>query len=143
MQLPTARSTFLTTEGLASYQEQRARIGGHSDTYEVARLVVRNRIMSQTERKSYFLRIMFPSEFSLTNAVITPNHSPFGEIDPQITPVEVSIAVSSSRTIKGLEVDMSFAVTIVEAEPRRAVAGTTENPHAQQLDDAVNGMFGA
>ena len=45
LQLPTACSTFVTQPGIESYQAQRHRIGGHSDTYEVSRMVVRNQII--------------------------------------------------------------------------------------------------
>ena len=144
LQLPVARSTLLTQHGINSYQAQRQRLGGHSETYEVARMVVRNRIQAQGARHVYYLLIVFPAEFELTNAVFTPNNSPYGEITPQITPVEVSNPIDEQRCIRGIEVDIAFGVTIIEEEPRRAIAGTSSNPHADALANALNGMkFGS
>ena len=137
---PASRNSFLSPEGIASYQAQRQRIGGHSDTYEVARMVVRNRIMSNRDRQLYYLLIRFPEEYTLTNAVITPARAPFGECDPQITPLESPAHLENNRVVNGLAVDIAFRVTIVEDEPRRAVAGVADNAHAQMLDDAINGM---
>ena len=138
--LPVSRSSFIDPKSISSYDTQRTRLGGHSETYEVARMVVRNRILSNKSRQTYFLLVVFPDEFTLTNAVFTPHRTPFGEIDPQITPVEVGSQVSESRVIKGIVVDIAFAVTIVEDEPRRATAIATQNPQAESLDQAMSGM---
>ena len=140
IQLPTSRGSFLTQEGVDSYARQRTRIGGHANTYEVARLVVRNRMMQNRDRQVYFLLLQFPHDFTLTNAVITPNHAPFGEASPQITPVEVLARVDNTRVVNGLVVDIAFRVTIVEDEPRRAVAVGADNPHAEMLENVMNGM---
>lgn len=140
LRLPTVRSTMLTPHGHASYEAQRQRLGGHSDTYEVSRMVVRNRLLANEGRQKYHLLLVFPREYDLTNAVMTPHHSPFGEIEPQITPVEVNNVVGTGRSIVGIEVDIAFAMTIVEEEERRAVATATDKPQAQAMDDAMQGM---
>jgi len=139
LQLPVARSTFTTDHSRVSYQAQRQRLGGHSETYELARTVVRNRILGQnTSRRVYFLLLVFPNDFELTNAVFSPN-STMGEIEPQITPVEVSNLINTSRTILGVELDIAWAVTIIEDEPR-TVTAAQDSCHAQDLEKVFDGM---
>jgi len=140
VQLPTARSSFIT--GHANYEANRQRLGGHSETYEVSRMVVRNRIIGQLGREFYKIRVRFPEEYNLTNAVFTPGATPFGEITPQVTPVLVNQVVdhASDRSMSGVELDIAFRITLVEEEPRRAAIAPQQNPAAALLQKAMNGM---
>lgn len=140
LQLPVARSTFLTETGITSYQAQRQRLGGHSDTYEVARMVVRNRILAKPSRLVYFVLLVFPAEYELTNSVFSPNGGVAGEIAPQITPVEIQNRISATRNAGAIEIDIAFAVTIIEEEPRRAINVAGDNQYADQMDQALAGM---
>lgn len=140
VELPSSRSTFMTEVGLTSYQAQRQRLGGHAATYETARLVARNRVLAQQARHTYFLLLAFPEEFELTNAVLSPN-SVNGEIAAQITPVENAAQINPTRTVVGLEVDVAWAITIVEEEPRRVTAVAANNVQANDLDQAMDGML--
>ena len=141
LRVPVARSTLMTEHGMFSYGQQHQRLGGHSETYEVARMVVRNRILANQKRQYYHLLLVFPQDFALTNAVFTPHHAPFGEIAPQITPVEVCNEVGGGRTVLGVELDVAFAATIIEDEPRRATPAATDNEHTQAVNNAMLGMF--
>ena len=116
------------------------RLGGHSDTYETARMVVVNRINAQEERQTYFLELVFPEEFELTNAVFTPANVPYGRITPQVTPVLTPVEISATRTINNIAVDIRFAVTIVEDEARVATAQAANNPDMEQINNAIQGM---
>lgn len=139
--MPVARSTLFTDHGLRSYQAQHGRLAGRSETYEVARMVVRNRLLGTNmtvNRKVYFLLLVFPRDYELTNNVFSPG-SQMGAIEPQITPVEVSNQISGTRVVLGLELDIAFALSIVESEPRTMIANT-DTLHAQELDDALQGM---
>lgn len=138
IRIPTARSTLLGSYG--PYQKERGRIGGHSETYEVARAVVRNRILASTERGYYQLHIVFPSEYDLTNAIFSPGTAPFGPIIPQVTPVLVKTKVTESKTLTGIEVDLAFRVSAVEEEPRRAIAAIRNDDTADALAKALHGM---
>ena len=139
VELPTTRSGFMTD--YASYQKERTRIGGHSDTYELARRVVLNRILRERARKTYKIKLKFPSDYDLTNVVFTPGNSPFGEIIPQITPTIIKYPVSETMTMQGVEVDLAYRVTCIEEEPRRAVAvANDKNPYADSLTAALHGM---
>lgn len=72
--------------------------------------------------------------------MFTPGNAPFGRIAPQVTPVLVRSQVSSDRTVVGIEVDLAYAVTIVEEEPRQAANRPTENDDEAALDVAMQGM---
>lgn len=139
IRLPTARSSFLN-RNYRPYEKERTRLGGHSETYEMARMVVRNCILDTCERGYYNLRLVFPSDYSLTNAVFSPGHAPFGQITPQVTPVMTKNKVSSQRTLAGIELDIAFRVTASEEEPRRAVAPIRRGDTAAELEAALNGM---
>ena len=58
IQLPTGRSTL--TRFNDAYQRERARLGGHSEAYELARMVVRNRILGNRNCQTYNLELVFP-----------------------------------------------------------------------------------
>lgn len=138
VQIPTARSSLM--RHYDNYVEQRRRLGGHSETYEVARMVVRNRIMARPIRQHYNLELVFPEEYELTNAVFSPGTAPLGRIEPQVTPVLIPCQVSSQRTVVGIECDLCFAITIVEEEPRVATTAVDHNADADALDAALEGM---
>lgn len=138
VQLPTVCSTLI--HHVANYTNERQRLGGHSETYEVARMVVRNRILANSARQHYNLEVVFPQEYELTNAVFSPGASPLGRIDAQVTPVLVPCQVSDTRTLTGIEIDLCFAVTIVEEEPCIATAPIGQNGEADQLNQMLQGM---
>lgn len=138
LQIPVGRSSLL--RHVDNYQRERNRLGGHSDTYETARMVVVNRINAQEERQTYFLELVFPEEFELTNAVFTPANVPYGRITPQVTPVLTPVEISATRTINNIAVDIRFAVTIVEDEARVATAQAANNPDMEQINNAIQGM---
>ena len=138
VQLPTARSGFV--HEIDNYNRQRHQLGGHSETYEVARMVVRNRILANVARQSYNLELVFPDTFELTNAVFSPGTSPLGRINPQVTPVIIPCQVAEGRVMHGIEVDLCFCVTIVEEEPCVANFAGEENDDKAALNQALAGM---
>lgn len=140
LQLPTASFPFLYDT--TSYSRERMRLKGHSESYELGRMVVRNRIMDMEhqDRLYYNLLLVFPEEFTLTNAVFTPTQSPFGRITPQVTPHVHKFKLDQTNEITNLEVSIAFRVTIVDAEPRRSLPPTTNNQSEASLAAAVNGM---
>ena len=142
VQFPTARNALLGRNAQANYDANRARLGGHSETYEVARMVIRNRIRANAEREYYKILLKFPQEYNLTNGVFTPHAAPYGEIQPQITPVltDALIDQASGNRLHGVEVDIAYRVTIVEEEPRRAMDVQAQNPAAEMLQNALRGM---
>lgn len=142
VQFPTAPSSFL--KHVLLYQRERNRLGGHSETYEVARRVVLNRLLANVSRQTYTVEFVFPEEYELSNIVFSPNSAPLGQIDPQVTPVLIPTAVNETTTLTGIVVDVCFAVTIVEEEPRVAIPSGDINQEAGQLDTLLQGMtFGS
>jgi len=139
LQVPSVSSSLLCHSD--SYTRERSRIGGHSETYEVARQVVVNRILSNAKRQTYTLQLVFPEEYELTNSVFSPNNSPLGRINSQVTPVLIPNKVNANTTLTGIVVDVCFRVTIVEEEPRVALASSDQNPEAEHLDTLLSGMM--
>jgi hypothetical protein len=153
VQLPSDDTAFL--HQFKSYETTRDKLqklakDKYSETYEVARMVVRNKILANKDRESYYILLKFPSTtdeklggFELTNAVFTPNRVPFGLIEPQVVPQAVQVVYGPDTLpimTHNVSIRLSWKVSIVEAEPRRAIHAPTANPSEKTLEDAIQSM---
>jgi hypothetical protein len=155
VQLPTEDTSFL--EQFKSYEDTLTKLQVKtpkmfSDTYEVARMVVRNKILdsAKKDRQVYHILLKFPSSsamkvggIELTNAVFTPSRVPYGLIDPQVVPQAVKVVYGPDTgplTSNNISIRLAWKVTVVEAEPRRAVQAPTSNPSEKTLEDAILSM---
>lgn len=145
--LPTVDFAF--SDAYGSYEQTRDSLNAKqllkqfSSTYEVARMVVRNRINLNAERKSYNVLLKFPYGVSLTNSVFTPGNAPFGTIAPQVVPQGVPVIFGDDgalQSTKNLSVRLAWRISCVEDEARRAVHAPTVNPSATALKNAMSGM---
>jgi hypothetical protein len=153
VQLPTADTAFL--HQYSSYDSTRDKLQvldktKFSETYEVARMVVRNKLLDNMDRQTYKVLLKFPSTtdvklggFDLTNAVFTPARVPYGLIDPQVVPQGVEVIYgpdSAPKKTHNLSIRLAWKISIVESEPRRAIQAPSANPSEKTLESAIQSM---